>query len=947
MGHTQTMHEAWEEEEGEEESQTAQQHAHEDDEGWEIFIDEQEELELGEADMDSDEDLDIEEVLRESSVESQLVLPPEQRRRDGWVWKTYLFVSFLVAYTKLSQECAALILSFIFNVLSPLIESAHGVVSAVDTGKDSNKLVTVAAVGKISALATVSRGTSSASTHRAALSTRGTARLLRKSSCIASTAAATSSRTANRSCSMLTAASPRLWLYCFKTSASKRPWTNGKPTCIVGKQLRTGDMDQFGQARHGVVIVPCSTARRHASNTRPSSTTTPASTSRSRSTSIGSGRTKAVTPGSTRLVRYSFGSTTSPSGSALSTVDALAFTCLACFLDRRNHDRRRSCATSSCSPMSSRSSIAMAVSFQQRHILEVSTCLQRLTSLFSITVLYTIAQMEADDDFESNHTGRKIRARLNMVVADSPARAKTVDFSRNFCYDPTCPYCPKLLVNFGTREPWEEGPQDIRPPPPSNATAAKCKDTVIKELKYFDLVLDNPPDPMLAVLLGMCQRFWWDFLMTGCNILGGRGGKYKVERVQDIVRNAKLPSGLKKPDNRMGNRSAGPPSAEQWVTMYRCLLPFIMLSLWDRSLTDKRDEPLLFDTEQGSNSRPVLRGNKLATNIFPIGLLLCCVVELLEEDLDDAGVELRGFIIRFNVLLKEELGSGWLTFNTHIAEHIPDSIKRFGAGRNFSCLPFERTNGRLGRINTSARREGQLNATMMRTIVHQLDLRHMLAESEDSFLHGKVLKHVQSRSQQDQDSLSTSMGKVDMDGRTFQLLLKHLNATNRSFTGRFVVGHDPSRATDDVGVIPKARYLRTIVIESYPSEMRISSAAAAKGGGLGNTYVLVRTADGREEPVQILWLFEMTLSLHGKEAWPVQRRFMHVRKLKVVSTEVAMGGNVPNQELLDRLKISFASRKEYGGELVLPFYSFVSQLAVVAFDTDYRIESQVYGLKVL
>ena len=329
-------------------------------------------------------------------------------------------------------------------------------------------------------------------------------------------------------------------------------------------------------------------------------------------------------------------------------------------------------------------------------------------------------------------------------------------------------------------------------------------------------------------------------------------------------------------------------------------------------------------------------------------MLLCCIVELLEEDLDENGVEeLWGYIVWYNVLLTDLLGNGWLTYNTHIVEHIPDAIKRFGAARNFSCLPFEQANGRLGRINTSGHRQGKLEATMMRTVVHQLELRRLLAESEDSFLHGQLLEHIQSRSEREEGLASTRMSKGNLEADTFRLLLEHLNGPTKSFSGRFVVAHDPTRTSDDVGLILMAQYLCTIIIETYPSETRISSAASSKGVGLGNTYALVRTSEGNTLPVHILWLFEKDIALLGRGTTASQEKYMHVQKLKMVTTEEAMGGEIPCKELLARMRISFASRNEFGEEMVVPFASFVSQLAVVPFDTDYCIQSQVYGLKVL
>ncbi|CDR87613.1 uncharacterized protein SPSC_03454 [Sporisorium scitamineum] len=491
--------------------------------------------------------------------------------------------------------------------------------------------------------------------------------------------------------------------------------------------------------------------------------------------------------------------------------------------------------------------------------------------------------------------GRKVRARLNMVAADSPARAKTVDFVCRFWRDPICPYCPKKIDNFGDVEPWEDRSQEPQPPPPATETAAHCKNTVLKQLGYFDLVLDSPPDPMHAVLSGMCQRFWWDFLLDGCGNIGSQGS---IEKVQFIVKNARLPSIFKKLDERMGDRSAGPPSAEQWVTMYRCLLPFIMLSLWDRSLINQRDQVLNFDSTKGSAGRPVSQGYKQVRDIFPIGLLLCCIVELLEKDLDESGVEeLRGYIVRYNVLLKNLLGNGWLTFSVHITEHIPDAIRRFGAARNFSCLPFERANGKLGRISTSG--------------------------------HRQVKK------------------KQSMDNDTFRMLLEHLKGPTKTCSGRFVVTHDPTRSLSDVGLIPTVRYLRTIAIPTYPSATRITSAGSSRNSNLDNSYGLIRTQEGNTEPVLIRWLFEKAFPLQGRGTTSTTERFMHVRKLKIASLEEAMGGDVQWRELLDRMRIRFAFRMEDGEEKVVPFADFVSKLAVVPFNTDYRIQSEVYGLKAL
>jgi len=298
-----------------------------------------------------------------------------------------------------------------------------------------------------------------------------------------------------------------------------------------------------------------------------------------------------------------------------------------------------------------------------------------------------------------------------MVVADSAARCKVVDFKQTFARDYLCPYCPKHVNQLGTHKPWEEGPHP-RPAPPTMQTAARLDSTVLKKLKNFNIVLSSPPDPMHAVHGGMCQRFWFDFLVDGCGNIGK-----DLEAAQTIISKAKIPTSIKRPDNRMGDRGAGPPSAEQWVTFFRCQLPFIMLHIWaptlayDGRASGVREQHFRFEPKTGSSKedRPLLEGMKHVSDIFPVAMLLCCIVELMEQDLDDDGVEeLRQYIKSFNIKLKDLCGQGWLTFNQHIAEHIPDAIKRFGATRNFSCLPFERYNGKLGRINNSGHKQGKM-----------------------------------------------------------------------------------------------------------------------------------------------------------------------------------------------------------------------------------------------
>jgi len=191
------------------------------------------------------------------------------------------------------------------------------------------------------------------------------------------------------------------------------------------------------------------------------------------------------------------------------------------------------------------------------------------------------------------------------------------------------------------------------------------------------------------------------------------------------------------------------------------------------------------------------------------------------------------------------------------------------------------------------------------------------------------------------------MSKLNMEDDTFQLLIDHLNGPSKSFPGRFKVAHDPTITINDVPMLPSAQYLRTIVIETYPSETRISSAASSKSKKHSNSYAVVRMPDGNEEPVHILWIFEKRIQLQGPGIGSTMQRYMHVRKLKVVSTEEAMGNTVPCGELLARMRISFALRSEDGEEMVLPIEAFVSQLVVAPIQPQKYKPNHVYGLKAL
>ena len=537
--------------------------------------------------------------------------------------------------------------------------------------------------------------------------------------------------------------------------------------------------------------------------------------------------------------------------------------------------------------------------------------------------------------------GRTIRARLNMVVADSPARAKTVGFSGNRHTGFVCPYCPKHMDQFGMREDWEDQPLESWPVQSSTQIRAMASNTIFADLRYFDRQLNSPPDPMHAVYLGICRRFWHKLLIECCDSF-----RRRLKDAQRVMVCAILPSSIKRPDKRIGAPGGGMPTAEEWVTLFRCLLPFVMLDLWGNSLMHEAREALFFEPTNLTAKKELKRGPKPVQDIYELGLLLCCIVDMLEGDFseDDVGL-LHSYIQSYNAKSKDLLGRGWLVFNNHITEHIPDAIRRFGAPRNFSCLPFERYNGILGRIKTAGHKQGQLELTMMRKTVNRLDLRHLLAQSNDPFFRETLLGYIKSRSEHEEPVSATHLAKREMESDTYRLLLTHLNEHGKFFSGRFVVPHDAAATSNDVILRKDATFLRTVVQDTYPSEIRVAGQAGEHRTNRGNTFVMVALPDQTTVPVRILWLFEKQLQINGPGTMAVSEKYMHIRRLKVLAKQEAFGCPVPHGELLDRMNITFARLDEVGEELVLPLRAMVAQVVVVPFSTHNALQPRVYGLK--
>lgn len=283
-----------------------------------------------------------------------------------------------------------------------------------------------------------------------------------------------------------------------------------------------------------------------------------------------------------------------------------------------------------------------------------------------------------------------------MLVADSPARAKTAGFSGIRTAGLICAYCSMdasaLGIPASLEEPEEDDTEVLQSSTPAvrtdsqvnQDTAASSHYSVLSQLHYFDIAQSCPPDPMHAINLGLCKRFWHLFLIDGCTNIGGR-----LKDAQAIVNSAKVPSRLKRPSNRIGDTGGGNPTAEEWSTLFRGILPFVLTELWAATLNGCQDQQLQFYPRQASRTREVRRGAKSVRDVYQSAMMLCVIVDMMERKLTSQEVaQLQEFITDFNESQANLLGPGWLTYNSHLVSHIPDFIRRFGAPHNFLMLSF-------------------------------------------------------------------------------------------------------------------------------------------------------------------------------------------------------------------------------------------------------------------
>lgn len=254
------------------------------------------------------------------------------------------------------------------------------------------------------------------------------------------------------------------------------------------------------------------------------------------------------------------------------------------------------------------------------------------------------------------------------------------------------------------------------------------------------------------------------------------------------------------------------------------------MQIFSGSLVGDLDESFDFNLQEGEKSatRHVDVGKKHITDIFPAFMALCRIVEMLDRKLTSEEVDrLQDYINLFNKDQAALLGPGWLTYNNHIIEHLPSFIRRFGGVWNFSCLPFERYNGIVGKIHTSGQKGGVLERTFLKTTVLREELLLAMEHTPSKSIAALYAERRGPDPTCPALKASNSSRKV-MTDETVELLLTYLNGCSRSFDGRYQPPTAYDYGSQDIRIDRFAEHHRNFKILSETDVLHVSGAASGK-----------------------------------------------------------------------------------------------------------------------
>ncbi|CDW97637.1 hypothetical protein [Sporisorium scitamineum] len=487
--------------------------------------------------------------------------------------------------------------------------------------------------------------------------------------------------------------------------------------------------------------------------------------------------------------------------------------------------------------------------------------------------------------------GKLVKARLHLVVTDTPARAKVAGFALKYWKGTICAYCPKQGEKLGLTDMEDDDDSFVRiQHHAAPRMAAGFRPVAIDRLTYFNAVNSCPPDMMHAIHLGLCKRFWHRFLIESCNEIGKR-----LPEAQLVIANALLPTKVQGP-NKL---------------------------LWSESLSGTNDDKLNFavvklgKAEDGgvrSDGRQLLPGPKGIRSVFRSAMLLCSIVELVSGDLIESDVnKLADYITKFNHSQAKLLGPAWMTFNNH-----------------------NHYNGLMGTIPTSGHKGGTLEATIMCNAAQRTELRQLLAQSSEPFFETRLLGEIEGPEPPILPSFDTRLKKRKLDNASFGLLLAYLNRrAERAFVSVAATNCDTTDTTNTTtSLLP--RYTPSWDTTSLSSVARLDTTAE---------FIHTTVLDQMPDKVKILWIFTKAIQLSDTALDSVPQMFMHVHLLEEVSL-VVLGSRHPSLKFNGGMGIQLMldNSGNYGEELVVDVDCYRCQLTVVPFTAN---SHRLLGLKML
>ncbi|KAE8228469.1 hypothetical protein CF326_g6598 [Tilletia indica] len=325
---------------------------------------------------------------------------------------------------------------------------------------------------------------------------------------------------------------------------------------------------------------------------------------------------------------------------------------------------------------------------------------------------------------------RLVRARLTMVLGDTPARAKMAGFPSHSQNDQWCGWCTadaKTWVASFLRNEDEEA----RDPVSHRAAAFSARDnphlrpgilradaacwTPLYDLPYWRSVDMAPVDAMHAVHLGACKRFFYSTLIEG-QLLGSDTQRNAAGVISDVLGSATYPRGMTGVRHNFGTTSAGSPTADVWSTVARFLLPVLLASHWATTL--RLDGSLTFTTAN-RNLPGTANGGRfscqvLARHLLRMAIDLSHIAHVIQShSISQATLTALEKSIRDHIFfMATYIHPNWMVPNHHALLHLPAHIRRFGPPRGFWFYSMERLNGFLKQTASNNHKHGQLETTM-------------------------------------------------------------------------------------------------------------------------------------------------------------------------------------------------------------------------------------------